>query len=409
MRADDVASSLSLTLDAESLYLRLAAIPDLWSLGAPRATIYLASPRIQESTPFRASAAGGASPGLIGFPATYRLDLELRRPSPASSWSSVRGGEWVPTPYGAEIRTAAGVDDVEVAIPLILLGDIEPGDQLRLLAVISDGQRTLQEIPVDGPASLQVPDLGLAELVLRVEDPEGDDTGPGGYSYPTDPVFEPQVFDLRAFSVAVDERALVFTFELFGPLTNPWGSPNGLALQTLDVYVDTDPGQFTGSRLLLPGRNAALAEGFGWEAAIWAEGWTPQFLRPDESGAAVQDGQVSFKIICDPAGRRVSLRVPREAFGDGDPTRWAYAAVVLSQDGFPSPGVWRVRDVEPEAKQWRLGGGPEAANHPRIVDVAWPAQAETTQQELLSGFQPSAVSPDNLTLEDFAQLRMVRP
>jgi carbohydrate-binding DOMON domain-containing protein len=315
----------------------------------------------------------------------------------------------VQTPDGAEIRTAAGVDGVEVAIPLIRLGDIEPGDQLRLLAVISDGDRTLQEIPIDGPASLQVPDLGLAELVLRVEDPEGDDSGPGGYSYPTDPVFEPQVFDLRTFSVAVDERNLVFTFELFGPLTNPWGSPNGLALQTLDVYVDKDPGQSTGSQLLLPGRNAALAEGFGWEAAVWAEGWTPQFLRPDEGGTAVQDGQVSFKVICDPAGHRVSLRVPRVAFGDGDPTQWAYAAVVLSQDGFPSPGVWRVRDVEPEAQQWRLGGGPEAANHPRLVDVAWPAQAETTQQDMLSEFQPSAVPPDTLMAEDFVQLLMLRP
>jgi hypothetical protein len=182
-----------------------------------------------------------------------------------------------------------------------------------------------------------------------------------------------------------------------------------LALQTLDVYVDTDPGQSTGARLLLPGRNAALAEGFGWEAAVWAEGWTPQFLRPDEQGASIQDGQIGFKVISDAERQRISLRVPREAFGEGDPTQWAYAAVLLSQDGFPSPGVWRVRDVEPEASQWRLGGGPVDANHTRILDIAWPVQAEVTQQQMLADYAPAAEGVDSLAPERFAQVPMLRP
>ncbi len=244
---------------------------------------------------------------------------------------------------------------------------------------------------------------------MQVEDPAGDDTGPGTYEYPTDAVFEPQVFDLRSFSVAVDERSLIFTFELYGPLTNPWGSPNGLALQTLDVYVDTDPGRSTGAGMLLPGRNAALAEGFGWEAAVWAEGWTPQFLRPDEQGAPIQDGQVSFKVIRDVEGQRISLRVPRQAFGEGDPSQWAYAAVLLSQDGFPSPGVWRVRDVEVDASQWRIGGGPADVNHTRILDIAWPGQADVTQLQMLANYPPAAEAVDSLAPEPFPQLLMLRP
>jgi carbohydrate-binding DOMON domain-containing protein len=254
-----------------------------------------------------------------------------------------------------------------------------------------------------------MPDLGLAELVLQVEDPAGDDTGPGTYVYPMDAVFERQVFDLRSFTVATDEHSLIFTFELYGPLTNPWGSPNGLALQTLDMYVDTDPGQATGARMLLPGRNAALAEGFGWEAAMWAEGWTPQFLRPDEQGAPIQDGQITFRVISDAESQRISLRVPRGALGEGDPTQWAYAAVLLSQDGFPSPGVWRVREVEPEASQWRIGGGPVDANHTRILDIAWPVQAEVTQQQMLADYTPAAEVVDSLAPEMFAQVPMLRP
>ncbi len=408
-RAADLASSLSLAVDAENLYVKIALDPEIWSLDAPAASIYFASPRVKDSTSFRANARPNREADLIGFPATARLDLALRRAAPAATWSTVRGIDWQPTADGTEIRSAAGADGVEVAVPLELLGEVEPGDELQLLAVISAGHRPLQDLPADGPASLQLPDLGLAEVVLQVEDPAGDDTGPGTYAYPMDAVFERQVFDLRSFSVAADERSLVFTFELYGPLTNPWGSPNGLALQTLDVYVDTDPGQATGARLLLPGRNAALAEGFGWEAAVWAEGWTPQFLRPDEQGAPIQDGQISVRVISDAASQRISLRVPREAFGKGDPTQWAYAAVLLSQDGFPSPGVWRVRDVETNASQWRLGGGPADANHTRILDLAWPGQADVTQQQLLANYTPAAEVVDSLAPEMFAQVPMLRP
>jgi hypothetical protein len=408
-RAADLATSLSLAVDARSMYLRLSLDPEVWALDAPAASIYLASPRVTESISFRASAGPDREADRIGFPATARLDLILRQPAPSATWSAVHAGAWAPSTEDPRIRTAASADGIEVAVPLELLGEVEPGDALQLLAVISAGNRPLQDLPADGPASLQLPDLGLAELVLQVEDPAGDDTGIGSYVYPMDAVFERQVFDLRTFTVATDDRSLIFTFELYGPLTNPWGSPNGLALQTLDVYVDTDPGQATGARMLLPGRNAALAEGFGWEAAVWAEGWTPQFLRPDEQGTPVQDGQVSFKVISDVPGSRVTLRVPRAAFGEGDPSQWAFAAVVLSQDGFPSPGVWRVREVEPEASQWRIGGGPVDANHTRILDIPWPETADGTQQELLSNYTASGEAVDSLPPESFAQLPMLRP
>jgi len=54
---------------------------------------------------------------------------------------------------------------------------------------------------------------------------------------------------------------------------------------------------------------------------------------------------VSFKIIVDPASSTVTLRVPLATFGEGDPAAWAYTAAVLGQEGYPSTGVWRVRDV----------------------------------------------------------------
>jgi C-terminal binding-module, SLH-like, of glucodextranase len=96
-------------------------------------------------------------------------------------------------------------------------------------------------------------------------------------------------------------------------------------------------------------------------------------------------------------------------FGDKfDPMKAGYTAMVLSQDGFPAPGVWRVRDIEATSSQWRLGGSPGDINHTRIIDLVQPAGAKPTQEEALSKY-PSAASGDldKLTPDDFAIVPML--
>jgi hypothetical protein len=95
---------------------------------------------------------------------------------------------------------------------------------------------------------------------------------------------------------------------------------------------------------------------------------------------------------------RVVARIPLSLLGGGDPTTWAYAAAVMSQEGFPSAGVRRVRDVEAVAQQFRLGGAPDDANHTRIVDAV--AATEGEQEELLSVYV-SANSLEGLGPDDF--------
>ena len=75
----------------------------------------------------------------------------------------------------------------------------------------------------------------------------------------------------------------------------------------------------------------------------------------------------------------------------------------MSQEGFPSPGVRRVRDVEPTPAQWRIGGGDGSINGTRILDLI---MAEPGLQEaMLSGYDPiTAGSVDDLTDDDFAQV-----
>ncbi len=145
------------------------------------------------------------------------------------------------------------------------------------------------------------------------------------------------------------------------------------------------------------GRNASIAEGSGWEFGITVEGWEPAIYRAGAEGT-VEETRPSFDVAVFGDQGRVVVRIPRELLGEGDPATWAYAAVVLSQEGFPSQGVRRVRDVEATAQQFRLGGAPDDVNHTRIIDVAWVATGE--QEELLSGY-PSSGSLESLGPDDF--------
>jgi carbohydrate-binding DOMON domain-containing protein len=101
--------------------------------------------------------------------------------------------------------------------------------------------------------------------------------------------------------------------------------------------------------------------------------------------------------------------VPKSLFGEGDPTEWGYAAAVLSQEGYPSTGVWRVRDVGVEADQWLIGGGTGESNQTRIMDLGWSVEHSPTQEEMLSNYPGSLQSIVTLSVDDFAKIELIMP
>jgi hypothetical protein len=78
----------------------------------------------------------------------------------------------------------------------------------------------------------------------------------------------------------------------------------------------------------------------------------------------------------------------------------------MSQEGFPSSGVRRIRDVEATAQQYRIGGGTGSINDPRIIDVIF---AESGIQEVsLSDYTPVTTgSVDDLGPDDFGTLPLI--
>ena len=316
------------------------------------------------------------------------------------------GSAWEPEqPLEGEL--AVGGEIVELSLDKTVLGEVSAGSVVPVQIGIT-GEQPFQ-FNQSAPLGIQYFSFEPLSSLLRIEDPEGDDFGPGTYTYPTDGVFKAGDFDLTFFDISSDSANLYFSFGVKSEITNGWGSPSGFSVQTFDVYIDKDPGSGTGARMLLPGRNAALSAENGWEMALWLEGWTPQVVVLDADGMPVNytEATSAMKVYVDNSQNAVIASVPVEFFGEGEPTTWAFAVALLGQEGYPADGVWRVRDISQKAEAYRFGGAPSDNNHTRIIDLLVPEGSEVSQQDAL-GTYPSSASPvDGKGPDDFAIIPVI--
>ena len=404
--------------DKDYLYLRLASGIDFEVPPAQSSVqIYFGAPGGETANNF---SQGGS---LLGFAANQMLEITFEAGNLAGTalytaaedgWTAVQtsaGGnnnqvslENGDNPPGL---TAVGDGVIETAVPLTALGAVDEGSQISFRALYTETEDEslvdVDQLPGMGTAVVTVPDLGTTTVLIDIADVEGDDHGPGGYTYPSDSIFNSGNFDINRFQVGYDEENIVFKFWLRGPVDNVWNSGNGLSLQTFDVYIDRD-GNREGGAAMLPGRNLAFGDVYRWDYAITAEGWTSGVYIAAEDGVTEIAGANEFQILTDPGQRKVTLRVPKAILGD-DPENWHYAAVVMGQEGFPSGGVMRVRDVTPQEEQWRFGGAPaDATNHTRVIDLVWPEIGE--QEFWLNDFEPTDEPQTKLLPDNFAKIPM---
>lgn len=385
----------TLTGDAGTLVI---AVDDDLVLTVDDATrpfdLYLGAPR------------GGRPRGLtldgevLGFGATQLVRWDGTRACAAPGLPPVSQNELLRA--CATVDATVEGDRLTVTVPLDVLSGLQTGDRLTV-QLRRDGVTT----PSAAPGLVTVPDIGGFDVVLDVEDPGGDDHGPGTFTSPTDPVFLDGSFDLTRFQLGTSGDDLVLVFEVAAPINNPWNSPVGLSVQTFDVYLDTRSvaGAAPGERLLVAGRNAALEEGSGWDAAVVIEGWASKVVRILADGTRTEDRPpMSVTVLRDQG--RVIVRLPRAALGaETDPATWRVAVAVLGQEGYPSSGVDRVRDVQPVAEQWRFGGGTGEATETRIIDLLHP---DAGVQEQVLGTRPdSDATQATLTADDVATIPLL--
>ena len=250
------------------------------------------------------------------------------------------------------------------------------------------------------------PSQALAQQVLMdVEDPVGDDKGPGYYGYPSNPVFVEGAFDITKFRLIDSGDRLLFSVSVADLGGNPWGGPNGFSLQNIQIYVRTTQ---TGlpSRTDTLGLNVVFAPSFAWHFAIvivpgWEESIVPFGQRAGiffYESSIVQDGVLEI-IVED---NTITASVSKEVLPDVEnAANWQVVVALASYDGF---GPNRVRPAGPTGGEWvinatatadreqtvRISKAIAAGIEPRVLDllVAPGGLSEEDQYNWLDSYNP---------------------
>jgi carbohydrate-binding DOMON domain-containing protein len=130
-------------------------------------------------------------------------------------------------------------------------------------------------------------------LIVSFSDPEGDDNGAGGLKYPTNPVFQPGVFDLLRLEVYVDEYNVYFKVVFKNLGGNPWNGSNGFSLQHIQIYILTTSGITPNNTA--PGVNMHVYPGWHY-LIVGVGGWNNTYEQgpwPGGSNPAIYSSQAN--------------------------------------------------------------------------------------------------------------------
>ena len=274
----------------------------------------------------------------------------------------------------------------------------------------------MSSFPGSGHGRFAIANLDLGTEIYAASDPLRDDYGPGSYAYLADSVQPEGAYDLAGLTVrllnsgaadADDVGTIQFEITMREPLTNPWSAPGGFSLQTIDVYVDANPGTGAGASKLLPQRLAATAEGSQWDYAATIDGWDVRHFSADVAGTVTElTTPIGVAVMAD--RRKLLVTVDRAALPPGDPAEWQFSAVVLANDAIPTLGIHELRTLAATPDRFNLGGGTIAVNDPMIMDLLHPEPgvqeaALVPPREVLTG-DPETIGPESLARIPFIRL-----
>jgi alpha-amylase/alpha-mannosidase (GH57 family) len=305
---------------------------------------------------------------ILGFPSKYMVSFDFSelRDDGRAKWNLFKAKgkvadaeKWVWSSTSA-LGACAAKDVYEFSIPWSEVG-LAPRYTTRLKVVTSFadsqsyGDGVDMEVAPPAPAEVVLPDLEEWITLLDIDDATGDDDRGGALVEPlaTDFAAEGSLWDIEHLKVSQSSWNARFELKV-DDITNIWGMSNGFSHQIVQIYVDRGNTSY-GMIEMLEGANALIADDWAWEVAISATG-EPGAVKAmmAESGETVARG---IEVSADASSDIITITVNKDVIGP-DVASYRYIIVLGSQDGF-GPGKWR--DVDAEAKTWRLGGGSDPA------------------------------------------------
>jgi carbohydrate-binding DOMON domain-containing protein len=198
-----------------------------------------------------------------------------------------------------------------------------------------------------------------AEVLATWDDPVGDDTGDGDYTYPTNPAFgEGGEADILSFSIEKDNGTITFVFTMRS-LVDPWNVGNRLTM--VAVAIDTEDG---GDEELRRNANVLLDEPSEYQ--IFAAGGVVEVF--DVSSERIDVGAT---VETDIEKGTIRISVPIASI-NGAAEDWLFTPAAGLQDDYGAGGLGDFREVKEVAEEWRGGGGDDLAINPNIYDIIVP-------------------------------------
>ena len=275
---------------------------------------------------------------------------------------------------------------------------------VTVAAVGDDGGTTLVQRAVTS--------TNLGTPLGSVDDPAGDDHGPGSYVYPTNDAFVDGAFDLTRLGVYQSDDTVNLALTIDGELTNPWGGDQ-ISVQRFDVYVRPGGATSEGTVAARTGTNAAIAAPYSF--AVTADGFSGSAIRDADDEVVAQ-----ATLTAIPDLHQLVISVPSSAFSGLNLASARYVVTAMSHAS-TDEGAGEVRPVysldfwestagtdQSWIQEYRFGGGAgewtadNAAKDtdtadPNILDVFMPVGGE--QSEVLDW---NAGSPVDLPYVDLA-------
>jgi hypothetical protein len=207
-----------------------------------------------------------------------------------------------------------------------------------------------------------------AKLFIDTTDPERDDTGKSGYTYPTHPYFVHGIFDLRRFTVKYDDTLAYFRLSLKS-LSNPgWHPEYGFQLTYIAIALNRNGKPGTGSTDIGHNSSYVLDARHAFQRLIIIGGG----VRIEEKNGAILAAYIPTPPdIAHPLGNietgEISFALPLKYLGKPDP-HWQFTVLVGAQDDHGGAGIGEFRSVTASGGEWN-GAGKMNPNDPNIYDV----------------------------------------